>query len=127
MKTLRVTLWALVADVATVIVFVAIGRRNHDEGTDASGVFTTAAPFLIALAVSWSLGRISRQPIGAGAGVSVWIGTVVIGMVLRNLLFDDGTATAFIVVATIFLGAVFNGWRALVRRRFSGAESSPTR
>ena len=127
MKSLRIALWALVADVATVVVFVAIGRRNHDESTDASGVFTTAAPFLIALVVTWALGRISRQPVSAGAGVSVWIGTVVIGMVLRNLLFDDGTATAFVIVATIFLGAVLNGWRALVRRRFSGAESSPIR
>ena len=127
MKSLRIALWALVADVATVVVFVAIGRRNHDEGTEASGVFTTAAPFLIALVVAWALGRISRQPVSAGAGVSVWIGTVVIGMVLRNLLFDDGTATAFVIVATIFLGAVLNGWRALVRRRFSGSESSPIR
>ncbi|NDF32532.1 MAG: DUF3054 domain-containing protein, partial [Acidimicrobiia bacterium] len=31
MKT-RNVLWALVADVIGIIVFVAIGRRNHDEG-----------------------------------------------------------------------------------------------
>ena len=36
MKSLRIALWALVADVATVVVFVAIGRRNHDETTGAS-------------------------------------------------------------------------------------------
>ena len=123
MKSLRIALWALVADVVTVVVFVAIGRRNHDETTGASGVFGTAAPFLIALIVTWALGRVSRQPIGSGAGVSVWLGTVTIGMVLRNLLFDDGTATAFIIVATIFLGAVLNGWRSIARRVFVRADS----
>ncbi|MEY4361023.1 MAG: hypothetical protein RL391_329 [Actinomycetota bacterium] len=116
MKAVRVALWALVADVASVVVFVAIGRRNHDETTGASGVFSTAAPFLLALAVTWALGRVWREPIGTGAGVSTWIGTVAIGMVLRNLLFDDGTATAFIIVATIFLGIVLNGWRSIARR-----------
>jgi hypothetical protein len=55
--------------------------------------------------------------------VSVWLGTVTIGMVLRNLLFDDGTATAFIIVATIFLGAVLNGWRSIARRVFVRADS----
>ena len=116
MKKVRVALWALVADVAGVVVFVAIGRRNHDETTGASGVFSTAAPFLLALAATWALGRVWREPIGNGAGVSTWIGTVAIGMVLRNLLFDDGTATAFIIVATIFLGVVLNGWRSIARR-----------
>jgi hypothetical protein len=37
-------------------------------------------------------------------------------MVLRHFVFDDGTATAFIIVATVFLCAFLNGWRALARK-----------
>jgi hypothetical protein len=47
----------------------------------------------------------------------VWGYTVVMGMVLRNLVFDRGTALAFIIVATVFLGITMFGWRALVARR----------
>jgi hypothetical protein len=37
--------------------------------------------------------------------------------VLRKFVFDDGTATAFVIVATVFTGAVLNGWRLAVRTR----------
>jgi hypothetical protein len=47
----------------------------------------------------------------------VWGYTVVMGMVLRNLVFDRGTAVAFIIVATVFLGITMFGWRALLARR----------
>jgi hypothetical protein len=43
--------------------------------------------------------------------------TVALGMVLRKLVFDEGTATAFVIVATVFTGAVSNGWRLAVRTR----------
>jgi hypothetical protein len=49
----------------------------------------------------------------------VWGYTVVMGMVLRNYLFDRGTAPAFIIVATLFLGATMLGWRAFTARRAS--------
>ncbi|MFM8380570.1 MAG: DUF3054 domain-containing protein, partial [Actinomycetota bacterium] len=39
-------LWCAVADVLTVVIFVAIGRRNHDEDVDAGGVLEVVAPFL---------------------------------------------------------------------------------
>jgi hypothetical protein len=38
------------------------------------------------------------------------------GMVLRNLVFDRGTAPAFVIVATAFLGATMLGWRRLATR-----------
>lgn len=120
MKQARTILWCAVADVVSVIVFVAIGRRNHDEDANASGVLGTAAPFLVALVVAWVLFRVWRAPLDSRHGVRLWIITVALGMVLRNLVFDDGTATAFVIVATVFLGIVLNGWRALVRRRLTG-------
>lgn len=118
--SVRQRLWFGVADVLTVMIFVAIGRRNHDEDVDAGGVLDVAAPFLIALALVWSVLAIvqrRRSPVDPAWGASVWVGTVTLGMVLRKFLFDDGTATAFVIVATIFLGAGLNGWRAIARTR----------
>ncbi|MEO5898586.1 MAG: DUF3054 family protein, partial [Ilumatobacteraceae bacterium] len=41
---------AAVLDVVSVVVFVAIGRRSHDEsGSVVAGIAKVAAPFLIAL------------------------------------------------------------------------------
>lgn len=116
--SLRQYLWSAVADVLTVLVFVAIGRRNHDEGVNANGVLEVAAPFLIALALVWlalALAPRRRFPLDPEWGASVWVGTVTLGMVLRHVVFDDGTATAFVIVATVFLGSVLNGWRAIAR------------
>lgn len=120
MRRIRSILWSAVADVVSVIVFVAIGRRNHDEDAGISGILGTAAPFLIALVIAWIAFRVWRMPLDARRGLQIWIATVALGMVLRNLVFDDGTATAFVIVATVFLGVVFTGWRAVARRRLSG-------
>lgn len=119
MKT-RILLWSLVTDVVSVVVFVTIGRRNHDESTSLDGIFSTAAPFLIALVIVWLVALVWRDPLSVRSGVITWLGTVALGMVLRNLVFDDGTATSFVIVATVFLGVALNSWRALARRRLSG-------
>jgi len=113
----RAVLWSLVADVVGIIVFVIIGRRNHDEGVAPAGVIETAAPFVIAALVGWLLARAWKSPIAVGTGAIIWVTTVALGMVLRKFVFDDGTATAFVIVATVFTGAVLNGWRLAVRTR----------
>ena len=113
----RAVLWALVADIVGIIVFVSIGRRNHDEGVAPAGVIETAAPFVIALLVGWLLGRAWKAPFAVSTGAIIWVTTVALGMVLRKLVFDEGTATAFVIVATVFTGAVSNGWRLAVRTR----------
>ena len=116
MKT-RNVLWALVADVIGIIMFVAIGRRNHDEGVAPTGVIETAAPFLIALLIGWLIARAWNEPLTTRTGTIIWVTTVALGMVLRKFVFDDGTATAFVIVATVFTGAVLNGWRLAARAR----------
>ena len=100
-------------DAFIVVAFVAIGRRNHDEDEAISGVVETAAPFLIALAVAWVVWRVWLAPDQVMTGVRVWATTVVLGMLLRNLVFGDGTATSFMIVATVFLGTFLVGWRAV--------------
>ena len=109
----RSILIAAALDVAGVLVFVTVGRRNHNEGTAIDGVITVATPFLIALAIGWLVCRAWRRPMSLRIGAIVWMTTVVVGLLLRNLVFDRGTATAFVIVATLFLGAVLLGWRAV--------------
>lgn len=110
---LRSVLIAAALDVASVLLFVTVGRRNHNEGTAIDGVITVATPFLIALAIGWLVTKAWRRPMSLRIGAIVWMTTVVVGLLLRNLVFDRGTATAFVIVATLFLGAVLLGWRAV--------------
>ena len=108
---------ALALDGVAVCVFVAIGRRNHGEtGNAFVGLFRVAAPFLIALLVVWLVGRVWRHPTSLSTGVGVWLATVGLGMVLRNRVFDRGTATSFVIVTAVVLGVLINGWRAVARR-----------
>lgn len=104
---------ALVIDVVLVVVFVAIGRRNHHEDEGLSGLVSVSGPFLIGLAVGWAATWRRRSPMAVTTGAIVWGCTLVIGMVLRRTVFDRGIATPFIIVATITLGVFLVGWRAI--------------
>jgi hypothetical protein len=106
---------AAFVDTAVIVAFVAIGRRNHDEGSAVSGIVSTAAPFLFGLIVAWILVRINGKPVwqvptAARAGLAIWAFTLVDGMLLRRFVFKDGTAVSFMIVAAIFL-ALLLGWR----------------
>jgi FtsH-binding integral membrane protein len=114
---------ALAADAACIVVFAAIGRRSHDEAEGLGGVLATAAPFLVALALGWAfvegLRRSSSRPndpVRLDAGVIVWVITVGVGLLLRRTLWDRGTALAFVIVATAFLGLAIVGWRVAFDR-----------
>lgn len=114
----------LAVDVVAVLVFAAVGRRSHDEGGSLAGVLATAWPFLAGTVVGWLLSRAwARATSLLPTGVTVWLSTVVFGMLLRRLT-GHGTAAAFVVVALVVLGAFLLGWRGvrhlLVRRRAAG-------
>lgn len=129
MRTRRDALQAIAADVASVVVFVAIGRRSHDEGSALTGIVETAAPFLIGLAVAWLAVRAWRWPSAVATGIAIWPVTVLVGMVCRSVIFDDGTAASFVIVATLFLGACIVGWRAVItalRRRQKSTATAGT-
>ncbi|URM99519.1 DUF3054 domain-containing protein [Actinomadura madurae] len=101
-------------DVLCVLVFVGIGRASHDEAAGLAGFAGTAWPFLAGLAAGWGLWRVWRRPEALlPAGVGVWVTTVAVGMALRAVS-GQGTAAAFVIVASVFLGAALVGWR-LVR------------
>ncbi len=114
--------WAptLAPDVLLVLLFAALGRASHDEGSLLVGAVVTAAPFLGGMAAGWVLVLLTRRrvPLSVADGIPVWLGSVVLGMLLR-LLTGQGTAWSFIAVATLVLGAFLLGWRllgTLVRR-----------
>ena len=111
--TKRPLVLAATFDVIAIVAFVVIGRRNHDEGEAVDGVMRVAAPFLIGLAVGWLVARAWKAPTATTTGMVIWPVTVAVGMLVRRLVFDDGTALAFIIVATVFTGLLLIGWRAL--------------
>ena len=114
-------------DAFAVLVFVVIGRRNHQQGNALDATVETALPFLLGVAVAWAATRAWRRPTALLTAVAIWPVTVLVGMLLRRWLFDGGTATSFVVVATLFLGACFVGWRAVYRLRHRSQRALPRR
>jgi hypothetical protein len=115
---------ALGLDTFSVVFFVAVGRREHDRDSAIAGLIDTAAPFVIALAIAWLVLRAWRRPTDWRIGIGVWAITLLAGMMLRNAVFDDGTATSFVIVAAAFLALFLIGWRlvfGLLERRAGGA------
>ena len=111
MRAARTAWVALLADVCCVLVFVLIGRASHTQGETAGGIASTSWPFLTGLAAGWLASRAWRRPLRLRpSGVTVWLCTVALGMVLR-VVSGQGTALAFIVVALAFLGLFLLGWR----------------
>ncbi|GAA2061596.1 DUF3054 domain-containing protein [Williamsia deligens] len=121
----RIVAAAVVADLVAILVFVVIGRFNHDDGLSVTGILTTAWPFVAGGAVGWSVGyvvaHVHTEQVGVPHfrpervvpdGIITWLCTVAIGMVLRDQ-FGQGIAVSFIVVATIVLGLFLLGWRGL--------------
>lgn len=106
-------------DLLLVGVFAVVGRLSHYGTLTAAGWWTTAWPFLVGTLVAWTVLLLTRRPPAAVVtGLVVWGGALVVGMLLRQAS-GQGTATAFVVVATLVLGALLVLPRvgARVRRR----------
>lgn len=104
---------AFATDIACVLVFVAVGRRNHAEGVTLAGIAETAWPFLTGTVVGWLVSRGWQRPTAlVPTGVSVWVATIVVGMMLR-VITHTGIALSFVLVASLVTGALLLGWRAV--------------
>jgi len=104
---------AIVLDVVLILVFAGIGRDAHHRDQGVLGVFVTAWPFLAGALIGWLAGRVWRAPLRLwSAGVSVWLGALIGGMILRALT-GQVVVLPFIIVATLFLALVLLGWRAI--------------
>jgi FlaA1/EpsC-like NDP-sugar epimerase len=121
---------ALGLDTFFVVLFVAVGRREHERDSAIAGLIGTAAPFVIALAISWLALRAWQRPTDWTTGVGNWVITLVVGMLLRSFVFGDGTAMSFVIVATAFLALFLIGWRvvfAMIERRSPGIPAGSVR
>ncbi|ALE92166.1 hypothetical protein AOC05_07175 [Arthrobacter alpinus] len=105
--------YAVAVDALLVVAFAASGRSSHAESLSIAGVFSTAWPFLAALAIGWLVTRNWLQPVRLWPnGVCIWLITLSGGMALRIL--SGGTAAfAFVVVATLVLALFLLGHRAI--------------
>lgn len=96
----------LAVDLLLVCVFAVVGRLSHYGTLTAGGWWTTAWPFLAGTLLAWAaLAATRRPPAAITSGLVVWAGALVGGMVLRQAS-GQGTATSFVVVATLVLGAL---------------------
>ena len=105
---------AFIVDALLVLLFAVIGRASHAEHLTFAGVAETAWPFLAALVVGWLIALAWRAPLApVRTGLAVWAVTLVGGMLLRAAT-GQGTALAFIVVASLVLLLFLVGWRVLM-------------
>ena len=99
----------IIVDLVCVLVFAITGRASH--GLDATGVLSTAWPFLVACLVAWAaIILVKLKGFGWREALIVWLVTLIGGMLLR-IVSGDTAAWAFVMVATLVLGAAFWGWR----------------
>jgi hypothetical protein len=103
------------ADLAVVVVFVVIGRRNHHEDAGLDGFLRVLWPFAVGLLLGWLATGLFRAPMAWRRVIPTWLITVACGMALRIAVQGRALKPAFVVVALLFLGAGMVGWRAMVR------------
>ncbi|MDH6243427.1 DUF3054 domain-containing protein [Mycobacterium sp. OTB74] len=110
---------ALLIDAVCVVIFCTIGRRSHAEGITVVGVAHTTWPFLTGTLLGWALSAGWRRPSAlVPTGLTVWVSTVVVGMLLRKAT-SQGVAVSFVIVASVVTAALLLGWRgaAVLLRR----------
>ncbi|SEE50468.1 Protein of unknown function [Arthrobacter alpinus] len=106
-------LYAAAADLVLVLIFAASGRSSHSEALTAGGVFLTAWPFLVALALGWLVCRTWKAPLTIWPqGVCLWLITVAGGMALR-IVSGRTAELPFVIVATVVVGLFLLGHRAV--------------
>ncbi|WP_307426881.1 DUF3054 domain-containing protein [Pseudarthrobacter defluvii] len=110
----KVVLLAAAADIVLILAFAAIGRDAHHREEPVLGVLLTAWPFLAGAAAGWIAARAWRRPLSVlRAGVPVWLGSLVGGMLLRALTAQT-VVLPFVIVATLALAAFLVGYRLLI-------------
>lgn len=107
MRTLR----ALTYDIVVVFLFAAVGRLAHGEDLRLLGA--TAWPFVTA-AIVGSLVSTWRGGPWWGQGLTAWLVTTTIGLLLR-LVSGGSVQPAFALTTAAVLALLLIGWRALLR------------
>lgn len=108
--------WLVVFDAVGLLVFAVFGAMAHDRGVSLGTIASIVWPFAVGALLGWILVRTlsGRWAVDLGAGVTVWLLTLVVGMLLRWVTGDDAPAPSFILVATGATALLMLGWRVLV-------------
>ena len=105
--------WFWVIDAVVVVSFVLVGRDNHGFVSDWNETLRVAAPFLISLALAIVLVRAWKDPLTLLTGFNIGAITLVVGMLLRKFIWDDGTALSFVIVTAVWLIGWMVAWRLI--------------
>ena len=105
----------LLLDLLVVTVFVLVGRRSHDEGNGIVDFLRVWWPFAAGLGIGGVGSGAWWYPYRWVRVTGMWVGTVVIGMLLRISIQGREFKPSFVVVTSLFLGLCFFGWRLAAR------------
>lgn len=115
----------LVVDAILITVFAMIGIASHNGDLDFVSIARVAVPFLVPYLLFAATIRPTRLIHNVfPAGIALWLVTVILGPVLRALLFGDTSAMAFVLVTAGVLAVFLLGRRSistLVTRRRQSA------
>ena len=103
--------WFWVLDLMVVMSFVVIGRDAHGFAGEWGATMEVALPFLLALSVGIGIAMLLMDPTSWLGGLVIAAVTVVLGLALRKLVFDDGTAATFVLLTAGWMFAWMVGWR----------------
>ncbi|HIY86012.1 MAG TPA: DUF3054 domain-containing protein [Candidatus Yaniella excrementavium] len=104
----------LCIDAVLIVIFAIIGVSSHDGDLNFLNIARVALPFTLPYLVLSAIikpGRLIHNVFPAG--IALWLITVVLGLILRAILFDDSSALAFILVTTGVLGVFLLGRRSI--------------
>lgn len=121
--------WFWILDAVVVMSFAIIGSDFHGFIFDMGSVMRIAMPFLIALAVGIAALRAWRKPLSLVNGLLLPLITLVVGMALRGILWNEGTPRTFVLVTGAYFLSLMFGWRlialAIAKYWPSKAQGSP--
>ena len=115
MRERDVPVWvAALADLAVIVVFVAVGRRSHHEDAGTAGFFRVLWPFAVGLVIGWLATGLYRAPMAFRRAVPAWLITVGVGIGLRIAVQGHEFKLTFTIVSLLFVGGCMLGWRGVV-------------
>ena len=104
----------LIINALLIVIFAIIGVASHDGNLGISNIARVAIPFLLPyliLAAAIKPTKLINNIFPAG--LALWLITVVLGPILRSMLFSDTSALAFILVAAGVLAVFILGRRSI--------------
>lgn len=104
----------LAIDAILIIIFACIGILSHEGDLGLASIARVAIPFLLPYLVLAATIKPTRLIYNIfPAGVALWLLTLILGPILRIVLFQDTSAPAFILVTAGVLAIFLLGRRSI--------------